>query len=389
MTPGSLIVPMLPLLDERALSSYHEAHRALADSVAVAGPAAAVFRGLQRRLLIESLANVQPIVAGVQFPPLFPAPRAFLTRAHLLRMRSAAAALEYVDSRLTMHRHGLIGGVLDQSTPLVLHALTEASRPSAKVSNAGMFRRTPIAFVEGLSPYRHPPGEQCDEMIGAAIDMASHAPAPAVARAAWLAFTLMSVHPFVDGNGRSARLLHLLLASTELPLRIDWGVVEQWSLDRTGYLDALRSGQMIGEFDPARLDARPFMTYAVETSTAGAHLARRRVEALTAEHHRLADRGYHDDHAVVTMAVEIHRVATIRELSDLGDLGDPGGGRTRLTEVVKELVASGVLTWVGRGAGRRTPDGPEPMGLAVTSRPSSSAGRSVGADEHHVGEQRA
>lgn len=357
MSPGVLAVPVLPPIDDALLTEYDETHAALSRAVSGAGPAERVFTLLQRRLLVESLANVQPVVAGPD-PPLFPAPRAFLTRPNLLRMAAASAAVEFIDTRLTMHRRGLVECVLDQATPVVLHALTEAAKPSTKVSNAGMYRRTPIAFVEGLNPYRHPPGEECDAMIAAAVEVAIAAPAPAVARAAWLAFTVMSVHPFVDGNGRSARCLHLLTASADLPLGIDWGVVEQWSLDRAGYVDALRAGQMIGEFDPSRLDASPFMTYAVRTSTAGARLGRRRAEALAAGHARLVDAGLDDQSAVVLAAIDLLRVATLGELAELGL------GRAQLVEVVNDLLQTKLVHWVERGAGRRTPDRPEPFGLA-------------------------
>lgn len=89
----------------------------------------------------------------------------------------------------------------------------------------------------------------------AMADTVSRAPVPPVIRAAWLAFTTMTIHPFVDGNGRSARALFLAESTDGLEAVLDWGVLEQWSLRRFDYVSALQVGQRGRRFSDGLLDA--------------------------------------------------------------------------------------------------------------------------------------
>lgn len=351
-------IPALPPLPAQLLARHADAHLGLATALDSAEPAVrALFVFHQHRILLESLANTQPTWSGS--PLLFPAPRAFLSTVLERRMRACAAAVRHVDSRIAMVRQGLVEQPVAPSTPLALHALLESSNPMDRETNPGMLRATPTSWVPETNPFVHAEGPECPPLVDAAIDMATRAPAPAVARAGWLTFTLLSIHPFVDGNGRTSRMVFHAVAADDLSLGLDWGIAEQWSLRREAYIDALKQGQRVGSYVPDRLDALPFMTFSAHASADGADLCRQRLQVLAAEHRSLLSSGLSEEAAQVQLAVRLQRIATLAQLERLGLAAE------RLVDVVEALVGSGALRWAPRHAGWRTAEHPDPIGLVA------------------------
>lgn len=354
----TLDVPALPPLPDDVLADHAAAHGQLDTALDSEAPAVrALFRLLQHRIVVESLANAQPVLSGV--PLLFPAPRTFLAGRLERRMSAVAAAVRHVDARGTMLAGGLVDRVIDASTPVALHALIESSNPTGRETNPGMLRATPTGWIPDVNPFVHAEGPECPRLVAAAIDLAVRAPAPAVARAGWLTFTMLSIHPFVDGNGRTSRVLFHAIAGTDLRLGFDWGIAEQWTLFRDEYVTTLQEGQRVGAYVPAELDAMPFMTFSARASTAGARLCTERVRLLATEFAAVTAAGADADVATVLVAVRLQRIATLRQLERLG-LDDD-----RLVAVVEALVGAGRLRWVARHAGWRTAEHPDAIGLAA------------------------
>jgi Fic/DOC family len=340
-----MTVPVLPPLDQGELDRHALAHHHLAarwsDSTAVVP----LVRLLQHRLLIESHAKVAPVESGAD-AGLFPRPRSFLTRENDLRIAAAEIAFRYVDTKTAMVINGQLSSPIDSATPQVLNAILEGTMPTGIVSNAGILRATQSKWHPDNNPMEHPLAHEVPELVDAAVDLATRAPAPAIARAGWLAFTMLCIHPFVDGNGRTARMLFQALSPAQVPLGVDWGAVEQFALRRQGYIDGLRSGQQLDRYDPSRLDPLPFMKFALHCSIDGATLVTSRLEALLAAYERRTGVGGSPSHVLVRMAVELWGIATLAELDGLGLPSE------ELAGVVIELVGVGDLLWAEMPASR-------------------------------------
>jgi hypothetical protein len=355
---SAVAVPPLPPLPPALVARHADAHARLAAELAAADPLVhSLFVFQQHRLLLESLANAQPTSSTT--PMLFPAPRAFLSTALERRVRACAAAVRHVDSRIAMFRLGRIERTVDSSTPMALHALFESSNPMDRETNPGLLRATPVNWVPETNPFVHAEGPDCPPLVDAAIDMAIRAPAPAVARAAWLTFTLLSIHPFVDGNGRTSRMMFHAIAADDLAVGLDWGIAEQWSLRREAYIGALQHGQRVGSYVPERLDALPFMTFSAELSAAGAGLCCERLRLLTEQHRALVSGGLAGDAAQVLLAVRLNRIATLGQLDRLGHDGEA------LVAIVEAMVRHRALRWAPRHAGWRTVEHADPIGLVA------------------------
>lgn len=326
-----MTVPVLPPLDEDQLDGHARAHHRLAARWSDSIDVVPLIRLAQRRLLIESHAKVEPVERADSNPGLFPRPRSFLTREHELRMAAAEIAFRYVDTKTAMVTNGQLGSSIDAATPQVLNAMLEGTMPTGIISNAGILRATQSKWHPDNNPMDHPRPEEVPELVEAAVDLAIRAPAPAIARAGWLAFTMLCIHPFVDGNGRTARMLFQAVSSVEVPLGVDWGAVEQFSLRRVGYIDGLRSGQQVDRYHASCLNPLPFMQFALECSTAGALLVTKRLEALSEAYERRISAGGTALQALVTMSVELWGIATLAELDGLGLTAE------ELAEVVNEI----------------------------------------------------
>lgn len=351
-------VPRVPELDDELVVRHRRAHLELREAHDAAGPEVRrLFLLLQRRLLIESLAYVQPVTASPTEQQLFPPPRAFLTRTQELRMFGADAVYRHLDSRIAMRDMGAVERVLDRSTPVVFHALLEGLTPSGRETNPGMLRATPTAWKPEANSYMHPPATMCSDLVDEALDVASGSSVPSCVRGAWLTFTMLSIHPFVDGNGRTSRALYLAVVADDVPLGLDFGVLEQWSITRSAYVAALQQGQRVERYDGERMDARPFVEYATITSTVGAELCAARIARLGQEHASRCASGSSPAQSLVLGAASVERVLVPDQLAALGG--------SEVVDAADDLLTSNTLRWVERPPSRRTTEHPERWGLAL------------------------
>ena len=356
-----MTVPPLPQIDSALVADHQRAHEMLA-AVHNDAPADVVqlFRMQQRRLVVESLAYVQPAIARPQQQLLIVPPRSFLTAAQQRRMTGAKAAFRHIDSRVAMLHQGHIEQVVNATTPVVLHALVESSAPTIeKETNPGMFRSMATSWLPEINGFAHPPATMVEELVEAALHMANHADAPACARAAWLTFTMLAIHPFVDGNGRTSRALYMAVLAPSLPLGIDWAALEQWSVWRDDYIYALQAGQDMEHYDPTKMTAAPFITFATRASIAGADLCKDRLEFIATYVEARVRDGVPRPHAIVLTTVSMWGIATLAELAECAL---PAAD---IDEIVGQLLTGGKLRWMPRPHSRRTFERPEPFGLIV------------------------
>lgn len=354
-----MIAPHLPPLDAGLVVEHEQAHDAFAEALEHAPPVVGrLFVMLQRRLIVESIAYVQPVNSRIDQQVLTPAPRSFLTETHELRMEGANALFRHLDGRAEMKRIGAIELVISSATPYVFHALLEGPAPSGIDMNPGMLRAYPFDWTPEENMFMHPPGRECPALVEGAMDLAMNAPAPACVRAAYLTFAMLSIHPFADGNGRTSRALYMAVAADGLRLGMDWGALEQWAVDRTGYIGALQAGQRVERYRGEDMNAAAFVEFGTKTSTYGAHLCRARLANMAERVAAVSEaRGVDIRQATIVVAVQLYRVAARSQLAPLSVDADDLDG------VLEGLISSGRLEWVLRPPSMRTRLVPDEHGL--------------------------
>jgi hypothetical protein len=357
-----VIIPALPALDARLVAEHRAAHLGLRAALASAAPEVIrLHRLLQHRLLVESLGQVQPVRPGVDEPLLLPAPRAFLSPTAEARIAGAEAALRYIAGRVDVVWQHRSSSVLQHASPYVLHSCFEASMPAAVDHGAGLSRLCEMSLPGRSTPAPLPRAADCERLLDLVVGVAGEAAAPAVARAGWLAFMVLTIHPFLDGNGRVCRALHLAVQAEDAAVGLDAGITEQWGLNPSGYIAAIDAGWSTPWWDPAQIDALPFMTFAAQASVAGAVLSRRRQRVLADLVDVAVHRGLSTKSAELVVGTALLRVATPAELSPLVPDADP---RHRIECVIDE----GWLQWATRPASRRTAASSDSVGLVLSPR---------------------
>src|SRR5579884_755508 len=129
----------------------------------------------------------------------------------------------------------------DPSTIRDLHFLITASNGS---SDPGLWRKQEVHIQRGRGgiPYEPPPASEVPALMRAVARYQASSDADPLVRAALLHLHITAVHPFVDGNGRVARVLHALVLARARLLPLDVCSIESRLADDTdAYYASLRT----------------------------------------------------------------------------------------------------------------------------------------------------
>lgn len=327
--------PLAPEIVD-AHSRRTEAFAAAFDATPVERREAFVY--VQRRILIEAAAAISPSVIGGS-TPLLPIRARLIDDTQISRRSAAEHGLRHVDERIAMIRLGHLSLPLDAETPYVLHAFVEAVDIERKASNGGLVRATSNVVLDHDDPFVPAPPGHCRRLLRDAVEMATSVPAPALTRAMWLLGATFAIHPFVDGNGRTARLMMHALLSAASPIGIDWGTIPEFATHRHGYVEHARQVTRPSRpgYDARLLRLDPLMAWAAERAVAGLDLVAARLAHVDRLVGSLVD-AYGPVGGLVVFGVHADRNATLDDLARLVPEPD-------LTRAVNELVALDVLTW--------------------------------------------
>jgi len=110
--------------------------------------------------------------------------------------------------------------------------------------NAGRYRKFPVRIAG--STVILPNWQKVPHLMrGLSTSIANHKKEHPVKRAALAHYDLVSIHPFIDGNGRTARLLMNLIL-----LRADYPMAIIRKRDRLSYINRLEQSQLGGSIEP-------------------------------------------------------------------------------------------------------------------------------------------
>src|SRR6056297_144634 len=337
------LLPPLPSVEPEVVERCVRAMDDVAAALSAADePARALFTAVQHRHVVEALTTVIPVASTTAAPVITPR-RRFLSGALSGRTAAVRNALRHLDTRVAMVGLGALDHVVARETPYVLNALVEGQSPGGHETNAGSIRVTSSSFKDADNDYTPPEAARCGELLDAAVEVATTVPAQPVVTAGWLTLSMFAIHPFVDGNGRTARLLFHGIHSSAAGNGIDWGTIETWGLERHAYLSAIhRSVRPAGDGRVELVDPLPFIGFVTASVVAGAERVTRRLAALNEQLDRSQRTLGNSDEALVHAFVWSER--NVRH-ADLVELALPDD---RARAACNRLVAGGHLTWSER-----------------------------------------
>jgi hypothetical protein len=184
--------------------------------------------GAQLDARLSSLAALGP----VRVPPItgYTGPHAKVIRKHLAPL--ADPLVDYVPEHLRapafQQRSAHEADIAERLAPVTRADLADAAALQARLRaiaagvhgiDAG-FRKTPIATEPGYrgNVIAYPPAELVGPLLHmAAREISRHPGAPLGVIAAYAMLACTTVHPFIDGNGRTSRVLFNLVLRSEFP----------------------------------------------------------------------------------------------------------------------------------------------------------------------------
>ena len=268
----------------------------------------------------------------------------------LAHARDKQEVLNYADVLRYVDRHFLSQErPITEETILHLHALVV--KDVLPPAESGQYRRVPVVVgvpTTGEIVYCPPDWDDVPELT---VDLVAWLNSPQAAElmpvleAGIAHYELVRIHPFVDGNGRTARALAtLILAQRDFDTKRFFALDEYYNQDRSSYYEALRS------VDPTQ-DLTEWLEYFVQGIAVEMVRVERRVEELGGLHRIQAE----------TEQISLNS----RQIKLLDYLGQSGGrisnneyqtlfgvSKRTASNDLSELTAHGLLAI--EGAGRAT-----------------------------------
>lgn len=345
------VLPPLPTVDPGLLAESDRVHALVHERLGSLEPDAAL---LVRRIAWRRLAEAAASAGGIEYDSrrpvlLLPPRRRSLPDGLATRLTACTAALDHITERIRRVDLGLLDHVLSPETPIVLNALAAGSGSADDGVTAGLIRVTESSFLDEGAEFVPPPAARCRELLDTVVATVRDRPAVHhLELAAWTSLLLFAVHPFSDGNGRTARLLFHALHSSALPGRHDIGSVESWSAHRRRYIEAIqRATPASARNDVARILPDEFARFAAEQSVAGAVRWLDRIAAVEAMTN--AWRASFGEATLTYAHIAIERNVPPEEFIELGD-------RAAHVEFAEQLLAVGAV--VRDPLGRYSPAAP-------------------------------
>jgi len=186
--------------------------------------------------------------------------------------RTGAETVAAIDGyRRAMEKVVVLAGSPDfdwrRSDLLLLHADVAHGAVEAQ---PGRFRERAVHLTDarGRVVFEPPEALAVPELTGEMCEWLRSAEAtttPPVVRAAMAHLHLAVIHPFVDGNGRMARVLHSLVLAREGELAPSFASIESFLGRHTqAYYAALAAASPGGRYDPASANAGPWVRFAIQ-----------------------------------------------------------------------------------------------------------------------------
>ncbi|WP_306207807.1 Fic family protein [Actinoplanes sp. RD1] len=173
---------------------------------------------------------------------------------------------------------------------------------------------------------------------------------PPYARAAMAHLNLVGIHPWRDGNGRTARALHALVLARTGELAPEFSSIEEWlgeQVNTVQYYEALRTVQQ-GTFQPER-DAHSWLRFVFTAHHRQAQRVQRRADWTVHLWHDLARLA--DERGLPERTVSALYAAAVGEVRRVTYQRDEGLSRGQAIRDIQALTRSGLL---------------EPRGNAIT-----------------------
>ena len=212
-------------------------------------------------------------------------------------------------------------------------------------------------YVTGRDPlepaYTGPDADVVPELMGELVEWlhGGDTDAPTYARAAMAHLNLVGIHPWRDGNGRTARALHTLVLARTGEVAPEFSSIEEWlgeQINTVRYYEALRSTQQ-GSFQPER-DAHPWLRFVFAAHHRQAQRVKRRYDwtvRLWNDLARLADERGLPDRAVSALYA-----AALGEVRRTTYQQDESLSRDQAIRDIQALTRTGLLAPRGNATTR-------------------------------------
>jgi len=181
---------------------------------------------------------------------------------------------------------------IDQGIIRTMNSIVLKGLPGAGARNRGKFRVGPSLIVTagtGEVRYRPPPPQWIPELMDGFVDDVNRRmqKSPGPIAAALAHFGLISIHPFDDGNGRTARLIaDMILNLTGFAADGMIAVSQVFHDQLNEYYGALQASQ--GEDFTENVDATPFVRFHTDSLVRAAIMLEAHAIAFHKEQERIA-----------------------------------------------------------------------------------------------------